>query len=540
MKNILFVLAVASMIVGASAKGKLTSANGKLEAEIIIEEHPSIEFRHNGNPLFTIKDICVETSNGFIPEKGSALSSVTKSKVDEQIVPTIKERNAFIQDKYSEAVYTFSDKSKISVRLYDNGIAYRITSNKDEDITVLGEPTEFVFDTISTLYWQKTDRNSYEFPYIETTIGSAKNGEFGPAPALVKLPGGESVVFLESDVVDYPIMWVEKGKENLKAHFWKYPKKLRGGDYYYNIKNIVEYEDYIAKTSGTRDFPWRILAFAEEEGELLNNELVYQMGAKCRIDDPSWIKPGWVMFDWWGKYGVYGVDFKAGMNNPTAKYMIDFCSKYGIRYFLFDDGWTIDNDLTKCKEDLDFKEITEYAAAKGVDIMLWVPYSLLDDQMDTALKQFKQWGIKGIKIDFMDRDDQEIVGFYWRAAQKAAENEMVIDFHGAYRPDGLRRAYPNVLTREAILEFEMNGGLYDENPRHHCLLPFLRCVAGPADYIPGTMNNATKDSFHPYWRTPMGQGTRTHSMAMALVVESPMQMLPDGPSDYLKEPECTQ
>ena len=357
---------------------------------------------------------------------------------------------------------------------------------------------------------------------------------------MVKIPSGTNILLLESDLQDYPCLWLEKGSQNLNAHFWNYPKTYNVNGNSKNRRQIVACEDYIAKTSGKRTFPWRVFAVAQEDKDLMDNQLVYLLAPECQIEDPSWIKPGWVTFDWWARRGLYNVDFKAGINTATAKYMIDFAADFGIRYFLFDDGWTYKEDLTKTIAGLDMKEVVDYATSKGVDVMLWVTYDLFDNQMDAALAQFSEWGIKGLKIDFINRSDQEASNFYWKAAKKAAEYKMVLDFHGAYRPDGLRRAYPNVLTREALVEFEQNGGTYKDNPDNRLMLPFIRNVAGPMDYIPGTMNNATKGSFRFNHDTPMGQGTRAHFMAMAVIAESPMQMLPDPQSDYYREAECTK
>lgn len=264
------------------------------------------------------------------------------------------------------------------------------------------------------------------------------------------------------------------------------------------------------------------------------------MAPELKIENPSWIRPGWVILDWWARREVFGVDFKAGINTPTAKYMIDFASEYGVQYFLLDDGWTNGENLTKVVPELDIPEVVKYAKSKNVDVMLWATYSQFDSQMEPALNQFEKWGIKGVKIDFMNRSDQEMVNFYWRAAEQCAKHRMVVDFHGAFKPDGLRRAYPNVLTREALIEFEYNGGTDYDNPNHHCTLPFIRNVAGPMDYIPGTMFNSTKNSFRKNGNMPMGQGTRAHSMALAVITESPMQMLSDAPSEYYREQECSR
>ena len=246
------------------------------------------------------------------------------------------------------------------------------------------------------------------------------------------------------------------------------------------------------------------------------------------------------MFDWWAKHNIYGVDFKAGINTETAKYFIDFCAENGFRYFLFDDGWSPEDDILTTVKGLDMPAVTSYAKSKGVDVMLWVIWHTLEKQWNEAFDLFERWGIKGIKVDFMNRDDQLMVQFYESVAKKAAEKKMVVDFHGAYKPSGLSRKYPNVLTREALIEFEYNGWTDEDDPVHHNLLPYIRMFAGPMDYIPATMRNSTKDNFRPIGDYPMGQGTRAHAMALFVILSSPMTMLPDSPSDYYREKECTE
>lgn len=402
---------------------------------------------------------------------------------------------------------------------------------------------DFVFDKESLLTYQKDNNNpnsDYEKPYIITPITEMEVNDMGNLPALIKNGTGKFVLFMEANTKDYPVMWVKKTPNGLSTHFWGVPSGYNDNGNYYNRKRTTGNRDYIAETRASRDLPWKVFAFANDEAELLTNQLVYLLGEECKIEDTSWIKPGWVTFDWWSRRGIYGVDFKAGVNTETAKYMIDFAHEFGIRYFLFDDGWTFKEDLTRAVPGLDIAEVVRYADSKGVDVMLWVTYALFSDQMERALEQFQEWGIKGVKIDFMNRSDQEVVNFYWKAAEECAKYKMVIDFHGAYRPDGLRRAYPNVLTREALIEFEYNGGSDWDNPDHHCTLPFIRNVAGPMDYIPGTMNNATKKDFSMNGDKPMGQGTRAHSIAMAVITESPMQMLSDAQPLYYNNRECAE
>ena len=521
---------------------KLASPNKVLHAEVSIDEHVSIRVLQNNDILFAVRNIYLNTDQGYIPEKLPKVHSVKTKAVDRMVVPEIKEKRSVIAEHYHEVSLLFADKTKLEIRLYDEGMAYRISTNRKGELTIFDEAADFVFAPSSTIFFQQdSNMNSdYEAPYVEQKIQDIEQGVTGNYPALVKVPSGTNILLLESDLQDYPCLWLEKGSQNLNAHFWNYPKTYNVNGNSKNRRQIVACEDYIAKTSGKRTFPWRVFAVAQEDKDLMNNQLVYLLAPECQIEDPSWIKPGWVTFDWWARRGLYNVDFKAGINTATAKYMIDFAADFGIRYFLFDDGWTYKEDLTKTVAGLDMKEVVDYATSKGVDVMLWVTYDLFESQMDAALAQFSEWGIKGLKIDFINRSDQEASNFYWKAAKKAAEYKMVLDFHGAYRPDGLRRAYPNVLTREALVEFEQNGGTYKDNPDNRLMLPFIRNVAGPMDYIPGTMNNATKRSFRFNHDTPMGQGTRAHFMAMAVISESPMQMLPDPQSDYYREAECTK
>lgn len=521
---------------------KLASPNKGLHAEVSIDEHVSIRVLQNNDILFAVRNIYLKTDQGYLPGKFPKIRSVKKKTVDRMVVPEIKEKRSVIAEHYNEVSLLFADKTKLEIRLYNEGMAYRMSTNRKGELTIGDEAADFVFDPSSTVFFQQdSNMNSdYEAPYVEQKIQDIEQGVTGNYPALVKNPSGTNILLLESDLQDYPCLWLEKGSQNLNAHFWNYPKTYNVNGDSKGRRRIISCEDYIAKTSGKRTFPWRVFAVAQEDKDLMNNQLVYLLAPECQIEDPSWIKPGWVTFDWWARRGLYNVDFKAGINTATAKYMIDFAADFGIRYFLFDDGWTYKEDLTKTIAGLDMKEVVDYATSKGVDVMLWVTYDLFDNQMDAALAQFSEWGIKGLKIDFINRSDQEASNFYWKAAKKAAEYKMVLDFHGAYRPDGLRRAYPNVLTREALVEFEQNGGTYKDNPDNRLMLPFIRNVAGPMDYIPGTMNNATKRSFRFNHDTPMGQGTRAHFMAMAVISESPMQMLPDPQSDYYREAECTK
>lgn len=545
MKNLKLLLLLLASVIPLIIQGKEVEAlspDKNIKMRVSVAEQVSLTVFENEKLLFEVNGIYLDTDKGQIPAKKASVTSVKRFSINRMILPAIKEKRAQIPEIYNELLLSLSDKSRLQFRVFNEGVAYRLITKEKGAMIIHNENATFLFDEASVLTLQEdANMNSdYEAPYVTKKIKDMKVGTTGNYPALVQTSTGTNILFLESNVVDYPCLWLKKGGKNLDAHFWGYPKTYNVKGNSFNRRRVLTTEDYIAKTQGTREFPWRVFAIGKNDIDLLTNQLVYILAPECKIEDTSWIKTGWVTFDWWARRGLYNVDFKAGINTETAKYMIDFASNFGIRYFLFDDGWTFREDLTRPIDGLDMKEVVDYAKTKNVDVMLWVTFDLIDSQMDKALKTFSEWGIKGLKVDFINRSDQEVNRFYWKAAEQTARYNMVLDFHGAYRPDGLRRAYPNVLTREALIEFEKSGGKYDDNPDHHCTLPFIRNVAGPMDYIPGTMNNATKRLFRFNPDTPMGQGTRVHSMALAVIAESPMQMLPDPQSDYYREEECAR
>ncbi len=304
------------------------------------------------------------------------------------------------------------------------------------------------------------------------------------------------------------------------------------------MSGLLKGTDYIAKTSGDRTFPWRVIAIAPKDGDLITNQMIFLLSEPCKIEDPSWIRPGKVAWDWWNFNNIYGVDFEAGVNTKTYKYYIDFASAHGIEYIILDEGWYELGDLTAISPDIDMQEILAYGKEKGVGIILWVVWKTLDDQLNEVMPLFEEWGVAGLKVDFMQRDDQWMVDYYWRIAEEAAKRKFLVDFHGSYKPAGLHRTYPNVITREGVRGLEWGKWSDAATPGLAVTLPFIRMFAGPMDYTPGAMLNATEKSFEAVFATPMSQGTRSHQLAMYMVFESPLQMLADNPTHYWKEPEC--
>ncbi len=294
------------------------------------------------------------------------------------------------------------------------------------------------------------------------------------------------------------------------------------------------------KQKARRTFPWRVFIITGNDGQLVESDMVFRLGSPNRLTDTKWIKPGQVAWDWWNANNIYGVDFKSGINNDTYKYYIDFASKNGIEYVILDEGWyKIGTTVLESIPEINVPELCQYGASKNVGIILWVVWKTFWDKIDEAVALYEKWGVKGVKVDFMQRDDQKIVNFYYEAAKKTADHHLLIDFHGAYKPDGLQRTYPNALTREGVRGMENDKWERNISPEHDVTLPFTRMVAGPMDFTPGAMVNMDKANFNPQFTRPASQGTRVHQMSMYVIYESPLQMLSDSPSNYMKEQECT-
>ena len=543
MKKICILALMVMAIQFASAqKYELRSPDGQLTAGIDIKNGISVTLSKGGKTLIELGSISLETSSKLQAEEYK-VKKTTSVSVNEIIKPQIKEKAGTYLNVFNELQIRFSYGNALTFRLYNEGLAYRLSTASKDSLTIYRENLEVKFDEGDSVRFQSspTFNSCWETPYEHLKIGGIESGRLCNLPLLVEKENGPFVMITEADLYNYPGLWLKgTGGAELSGTNPPYPKILSYTGSIFEHGQVAGAFDYIARVKGTRNYPWRIFAIADDEKGLIANNMVYLLATPSVIEDASWIRPGVVMFDWWAKYNIYGVDFKTGINTETAKYFIDFCATQGFRYFLFDDGWSPEEDLLNPSPGLDMAEVTAYAEAKGVDVMLWILWHSLQKQWDQAFDQFRKWGIKGIKIDFMNRDDQPMVEFYEAAARKAAEEKMIVDFHGAYKPCGLSRKYPNVLTSEALIEFEYNGWTQYDTPVHHNLLPYIRMFAGPMDYIPATMRNSTKDNFRPIADYPMGQGTRAHAMALFVVLGSPLTMLPDSPSDYYRERVCTE
>ncbi len=542
-KSLLLFLSGLLSIFCSAQKYELLSPDGKLKAEIEINQGIFANLDKGGSEIVRLENLSLETT--VISQQSSKykVRKATRRSVNEIIKPEIREKASELVNIFNELELRFRADYAITFRLFNEGLAYRFSTSLNEDLIIDKENLDILLSAHDSARFQSSEgfNSPYETPYEFKSLAGIEKGKLCNLPFLVEKANGSFLMITEADLYNYPGLWLRgSGKEQLTVANPQYPESFTTKGNAYVQGQVAGAFNYIAKVKGTRTFPWRIFAVADDEAGLISNNMVYLLASPCVVADPSWIKPGVVMFDWWAKHNIYGVDFKSGINTETAKYFIDFCAEHGFRYFLFDDGWCPGDNILKPVPGLNMEEVTSYAESKGVDIMLWVIWNTLEKQWDEAFSLFERWGIKGIKMDFMNRDDQLMVEYYERVARTAAEKKMVVDFHGAYKPCGLRRKYPNVLTREGLIEFEYNGWTSEADPEHHNLLPYIRMFTGPMDYIPATMRNSTKDNFRALGDYPMEQGTRAHSMALFVILNSPMTMLPDSPSDYYREKECTE
>ena len=465
--------------------------------------------------------------------------------ISREIKPVVATKKAVINDDFNELSITCKDGYSIEFRAYNQGIAYRFETSMEGDIEVDAEEMEIHFRESTLAYFPEEESfiSHYERLYKKTTLESISATQFCSLPVFFRNPDNVNILFTEADLYDYPGMFLFGCNSN--ALIADFPKVILETTAPENSKDrdeiITKEAGYIASVKGPRSFPWRVFYISDRYADILENDLVHQLSTPLKIENTDWIKPGKVAWDWWNANNVYGVDFESGLNTQTYKYYIDFAAAYGLEYIILDEGWTkTSTNVLECNPDIDVKELIRYGKEKNVGVILWILWKPLDQNMDQILDTYAQWGAKGVKVDFMQRTDQYMVKYYERVAVAAAERKLLVDFHGAFKPAGLSRAYPNVLSHEGVKGLENSKWSKDVTPEHDVTLPFIRMVAGPMDFTPGAMNNAQENDFFPRFTVPMSQGTRCHQIAMYVVYESPLQMLCDNPSTYYREKECTQ
>lgn len=549
----LIVLIYSSLIFGINSNNKnnieLKSPDNKVQIDISIADKITYSVNYGSEVILLPSAISMKLQNGVILGSNPKLTKKGKLSVNNKIYPEIRQKRKEINDVYNELELVFKGNYSLIFRAYNDGVAYRFKTSFTDSIKVYNEESAFQFSKNDTVYFAQVNcdakpgqdcfHTSFEELYKTIPISEITANKMAYAPIII-CHGDMKIAITESDLVDYPGMFVtgtNDGTYTLKGKFAPYPSKEKSVDFY-NV--VAERADYIAKTKGNRSFPWRTLIIAPKDGDLIENDMVYRLAGETLINNLGWLKPGKSTSEWLFDNNIYGVDFKSGYNTATYKYYIDFAAKFKLEYVLFDAGWSSWTNLSELTPAMDMEYLTSYAKEKGVGLVLWTSAHALSFQMDEALDRFKAWGIKGIMVDFIDRDDKKMVAFFEKVAEETAKRHLFVDFHGSPKPAGLNRRYPNVLTMEGAMVQEYYKFTDKLSPEHELCIPFIRGLAGPLDYEPGNMKNEIRENFKPMYNKPASMGTRIHQMAMFLVYESPYAKMGGNPSDYLKEPEFTQ
>jgi len=524
----------------ADSSFTLRSPDDRIEVQIHVANRITYDVALNGNPLLKDSSLSINVAGKTLGEN-PRLQSTRKNSVDNTLEPVIRQKFAKIREHYNELRLDFDGGYAVAFRAYPEGVAYRIeTSLGGENVKVFSEDATFRFVSDFSVFYPAEESvfSHNERKYLPRPLKEISDKMFATLPAVVDA-AGVKIAVAESDVEEYPGLWLRGTGDNaLAASFEHYPLKEaleRDRDF-----KVTEAADYIAVTKGTRTFPWRVLGMAERDRDLISNSLIWLLEKPSQLSDTSWIKPGKVAWDWWNYNNIYGVDFRAGINTQTYKYYVDFAAKNHLDYIILDEGWYKLGNVRDVVPEINMEELTGYAKQKNVGVILWVVWKSLADQMRPALDQYAKWGIKGIKVDFMQRNDQLLMNFYHQLSAECAKRKMLVDFHGAQRPASLTRTWPNLISTEGVRGMEWSKWSAEAEPTHNVTLPFTRMFLGPMDYTPGAMLNAQKDMFAPIMKRPMALGTRCQQLAMYVVYESPLQMLSDSPSNYEREPESLE
>ena len=532
----------------------ITSPDGKLKASVNVEQTITYSLNHGGDVLIVDSPVSMTLSDGVVYGASDKVAKVSRKSVDQMLKTEVYKKDQ-VRDNYNEMTLKFKEFSLV-FRAYDDGVAYRFISHSKKPFNVISEQATFSFAQNWNMWvpyvCQKTETletqlfNSFENRYEYCPISAWNKERLAFLPLMVDGPSGKKILITESDLLDYPGMYLYNNGDasQLDAVYARRPKDLKHGGYN-NLQMLIESrEDYIASFDGATSFPWRIISVSENDAQMADSDLVWKLASPAEDRDWSWVKPGKVAWDWWNAWNLYGVDFRAGINTETYKYYIDFASKYGIEYVILDEGWAVNKkaDLFQVIPEIDLEELVAYGNERNVGLILWAGYWAFDRDMEKVCDYYSKMGIKGFKVDFMNRDDQIMVDFYTRAAKMGAEYGLLIDFHGAFKPAGLQRTYPNVINFEGVFGLEQMKWSKEhvDMVTYDVTMPFIRMFAGPVDYTQGAMRNAIKKNYRPVNSEAMSQGTRCRQLAEYVIFESPLNMLCDSPSNYMKESECTE
>ncbi|HBN47431.1 MAG TPA: Retaining alpha-galactosidase [Prevotella sp.] len=553
MRNILkssILLLIATWPLASWAKSYLVkSPSGRVAATINLTKGATINVTLDGHTLLTARDVNLLLADGQAALHGDLGVKAKRTKASRTIdAPFYRQR----QFRFEANELDLHAPTGFGLRIVasDEGVAYRFYTTRTGKTVIGNETADYHFGTAQrawlspTTNAQKPYQMAFQNIYHDTTLGTVDSLSALPAflPATVDC-GQAKVTLLESDAHAYPGMWVKTdGKGSLHAAFAPYPKRM---DYHpwRHMTYVADTEPFIATSAGARTYPWRVMQVSEKDTDMPTANMVYALAEPNRIGDTSWIKPGKVSWDWWSDWNLKGVGFRAGINTDTYLYYIDFAAKHGLEYVILDEGWYDSNkgDIMHPIADVDLQRLIRHANERHVGIILWAVFNVMDEHLEEACSHYAKMGVKGFKVDFMDRNDQTALEMVERLADCCARHHLVLDLHGIYTPTGLNRTYPNILNFESVFGMEEVkwGSLKNDHPRYDVTFPFIRMQAGSVDFTPGALRNGTRKDWLASYTKPMSQGTRCHQAAEYVVYDSPLTMLADVPTSYESEPRFT-
>ena len=527
------------ILLHAQTESELSSPNGEIKVTLNITDKIYYSIAYDGDVLLKDNSLQLALKDEVLGQN-PRLRRRKYVSVDEQLTPVMPLKFSTVTNQYNQLTLTFKNYS-VEFRAYDDGVAYRFVTSRKGEVEVLGEEFAVNFPDDYLLHLQQPDgfKTSYEEPYTHVFSNEWKpSDKMSVLPVLIDTRKQYKILISESDLTDYPCMFLKgTGDNGIVSTFPKAPLAF-GEDGDRSLK-ITQEADYIAKTSGARNYPWRYFVLTKDDRQLLENTMTYKLAGKNQLQDVSWIKPGQVSWEWWNDASPYGpdVNFVSGYNLETYKYYIDFASKFGIPYIIMDEGWAKSTrDPYTPNPKVDLHELIRYGKEKNVGIVLWLTWLTVENNFD-LFKTFNEWGIKGVKIDFMDRSDQWMVNYYERVAKEAAKHHLFVDFHGSFKPAGLEYKYPNILSYEGVRGMEQMGGCYPDNSIY---LPFMRNAVGPMDYTPGAMISMQPNVYRAERPNSASIGTRAYQLALFVIFESGLQMLADNPTLYYRNEDCTR
>ena len=551
----LLLLSMTALTVSAQKQFVLEAPNGKLKATVTVGKTDiTYSVSHNGDVMVAESPLSMTLTDGTAYGINPKLSKSSQTSINNVINAPVYKRSKIL-DNYNELTLQFRGNYSIVFRAYNEGVAYRFVSTSKKPFMVESEQVVFNFPANNKVYvpyvrkqskFENQFFNSFESTYDYISLSQWDKERLAFAPVLVEGANGKKVCITDADLMNYPGMYLHNadGSNTLKGVFAPYPRDIKQGGHN-ELQGLVQSrESYIAKFDNGTSFPWRVVIVSENDAQLADNDMVYKLATPTVDMDFSWVKPGKVAWEWWNAWNLYGVDFRAGINNDTYKYYIDFAADHGIEYVILDEGWAVNKkaDLMQVIPEIDLKALVAHADRRGVGLILWAGYLAFERDMEEVCRHYSEMGIKGFKVDFMDRDDQAMVDFHRRGAEIAAKYKLMLDYHGTYKPTGLHRTYPNVINFEGVFGLEQMKWSAEsvDMVTYDVTIPFIRMVAGPLDYTQGAMRNARKGNYRPVNNEAMSQGTRCRQLAEYVIFESPLNMLCDSPSNYMREAECTE